>query len=121
MEFTGFTGLGSMGGPMALNLQKAGFPLLLWNRTARKAEVLLRGGAELAADPAGVFQRCAVVLTMLVDGEALDQVLGRGTPRFEERVEGRLLVSLATHSPAYARGLAVVLKAYETLDRETLN
>ena len=111
MDKTGFLGLGSMGEPMALNLQKAGFPLLLWNRTGGRAGALLRGGAELAADPAEVFRRCPVVLTMLVDGEALDQVLGRGTAQFSRRVEDRLVVSLATHAPAYARGLAADIEA----------
>jgi 3-hydroxyisobutyrate dehydrogenase len=111
MDIIGFIGLGAMGGPMALNLQKAGFRLLLWNRTAAKAEALLKGGAELAADPAEVFRRCPVVLTMLVDGPALDQVLGRGTPSFQGRVRNRLLLNLATHSPAYARGLAADLHA----------
>jgi 3-hydroxyisobutyrate dehydrogenase len=111
MDTIGFIGLGTMGGPMALNLQKAGFPLLLWNRTAARAETLLRGGAELAADPAEVFRRCPLVLTMLVDGEALDQVLGRGTPSFQSRVRDRLLLNLATHSPAHARGLAANIDA----------
>ncbi len=111
MDTIGFIGLGTMGGPMALNLQKAGFPLLLWNRTPGKAGALLRGGAELAADPTDVFHRCTLVLTMLVDGEALDQVLGRGTASFEDRVKDRLVVSLATHSPAYARGLAADIRA----------
>ena len=106
MDTIGFIGLGTMGEPMALNLQKAGIPLLLWNRTPGRAEALLRGGAEFATESAEVFHRCPVVLTMLVDGAALDQVLGRSTPRFEERVKDRLVVSLATHSPAYARGLA---------------
>jgi 3-hydroxyisobutyrate dehydrogenase len=106
MDTIGFIGLGTMGEPMALNLQKAGIPLLLWNRTPGRAEALLQGGAEFATEPAEVFYRCPVVLTMLVDGAALDQVLGRSTPRFEERVKDRLVVSLATHSPAYARGLA---------------
>jgi len=111
MDTAGFIGLGSMGQPMALNLQKAGFPLLLWNRTAGKAGALLQGGAELAADPAEVFRRCPVVLTMLVDGEALDQVLGRGAPHFVRWMENRLVVSLATHAPSYARGLAADIRA----------
>ena len=38
----GFIGLGLMGGPMAKNLAKAGFPLVVWNRTREKSEELAR-------------------------------------------------------------------------------
>jgi 3-hydroxyisobutyrate dehydrogenase len=41
----GFIGLGLMGGPMAKNLAKAGFPLVAWNRTREKAEDLVRESA----------------------------------------------------------------------------
>lgn len=47
---------------------------------------------------------------MLVDGEALDQVLGRSTPAFHERVKDRLIVSLATHSAAYSKGLEATIR-----------
>jgi 3-hydroxyisobutyrate dehydrogenase len=111
VDTIGFIGLGTMGEPMALNLQRAGFPLVVWNRNPVKAEALVQAGALLTAGPAEVFARCQVVLAMLVDGEALDQVLGRNTPAFHERVKGRLIVSLATHSAAYAKGLAVAVRA----------
>ena len=47
----GFIGLGLMGGPMAKNLAKAGFPLVVWNRTREKAEELVResGGFDVKA------------------------------------------------------------------------
>ena len=47
----GFIGLGLMGGPMAKNLAKAGFPLVVWNRTREKAEQLVREsvGADVKA------------------------------------------------------------------------
>ena len=51
----GFIGLGFMGRPMARNLAKAGFPLLVWNRTREKAEEFAREAAGLdvkvAANP----------------------------------------------------------------------
>jgi len=47
----GFIGLGLMGAPMALNLVNAGFPVTVWNRTASKAESLVKQGAKLAANP----------------------------------------------------------------------
>ncbi len=111
MDTIGFIGLGTMGEPMALNLQRAGFPLVVWNRTPGKGEALVEAGARLAPESAEVFARCPIVLAMLVDGEALDQVLGRATLAFAERVKDHLIVSLATHSAAYSKGLEAAIRA----------
>ena len=43
-----FLGTGLMGGPMAANLLKAGFPVTAWNRTPAKAEALAPAGAHVA-------------------------------------------------------------------------
>lgn len=101
----GFIGLGAMGEPMAMNLVKAGTPLLVWNRSPAKCAVLGDVGAEIAGDVADVFGRCAVVILMLADGAALDAVLGRGGPPFRERARGRTVVNMATVSPSYSTAL----------------
>ncbi|MGA2991201.1 MAG: NAD(P)-binding domain-containing protein, partial [Candidatus Korobacteraceae bacterium] len=41
----GFIGLGLMGRPLAMNILKGGFELMVWNRTAAKAEPLVAAGA----------------------------------------------------------------------------
>ncbi|MGI5128258.1 NAD(P)-dependent oxidoreductase [Pseudonocardia sp. CA-107938] len=104
----GFIGLGSMGTPMARNLATAGTPLLVWNRSPEKAEAI---GAEVAAGAAEVFARCDVVILMLADAAAMDDVLGRGTPAFAERVRGRTVVHMGTTEPAYSVGLAADVHA----------
>jgi 3-hydroxyisobutyrate dehydrogenase len=101
----GFIGLGLMGEPMALNLVRAGTPLVVWNRTAARAEPLAAAGARVAATPDEVFRRARVVVLMLADGAAMDEVLGRGTPAFAGRVAGHTVVHTGTTSPAYSRGL----------------
>ncbi|HWQ09596.1 MAG TPA: NAD(P)-binding domain-containing protein, partial [Holophaga sp.] len=93
----GFIGLGFMGEPMALNLVRAGHRLVVWNRNPRRSRILQEAGAEVADGPGEVFARCSVVLAMLASGDALDQVLGRGTPAFGPRMAGKLLVNLATN------------------------
>jgi len=107
----GFIGLGAMGEPMALNLVKAGHRLVVWNRNAQRSRILAEAGATVASGPGEVFARCGTILTMLTDGDALDQVLGRGTADFGPRVKGRLIVNLATNSAAYAKGLEAELLA----------
>src|SRR5205823_12053401 len=92
----GFIGLGAMGEPMALNLVKAGTPLLVWNRSPAKSAMLGKAGAAVAKDAAEVFSRCEVVIFMLVDGAAMDAVLARGDRTFADRVKGRTLINMAT-------------------------
>ncbi len=107
----GFIGLGIMGRPMALNLLRAGVPLLVWNRTMPKARVLEAAGAEVAPHAASVFARSDVVILMLADGDSVDAVLARGTPEFAGRVADRTVVHMGTTSPAYSAGLEADIRA----------
>ncbi len=102
----GFIGLGVMGQPMAANLVAAGRELVVWNRNADKCDGLRAAGAEVAADARGVFARAGVVIVMLFDHEAIDQVLKRDTPVFTEMVRGRTLINMSSVSPEYSRALA---------------
>jgi len=73
----GFIGLGTMGEAMALTLVKAGTPLLVWNRTRAKAEILRAAGADVAREAADVFACSATVFLMLVDGGAIEREMIR--------------------------------------------
>jgi len=71
---TGFVGLGGMGRPMARSLHAAGHGVRAWNRTRARAEELARDGdATVAATPADAA-RAGVVVTMVADDAALEQV-----------------------------------------------
>lgn len=101
----GFIGLGVMGRPMALNLARAGTPLVVWNRTPDRCAPLREAGAEVAGSAGEVFERAGTVLLMLSDETAVDTVLGRGTPDFAARVAGRTVVHMGTTSPEYSAAL----------------
>jgi 3-hydroxyisobutyrate dehydrogenase len=107
----GFIGLGAMGEAMALNLVKAGTRLVVWNRTQAKAEILAAAGANLAKDAADVFARSVTIILMLVDGGAIDTVLGRRGRAFAVRVRGRTIVHMGTTSPAYSRDLEADIRS----------
>ena len=107
----GFIGLGVMGQPMALRLAASGTPLVVWNRTPRRAEPLRAAGAAVAADAAEVLARAEAVLLMLSDEAAVDTVLGRGTPGFAARVAGRVVVHMGTTSPEYSHTLQTDVRA----------
>ncbi|MEW1643902.1 NAD(P)-dependent oxidoreductase [Streptomyces sp. NPDC091219] len=112
MRYAGFVGLGVMGQPMALNLARAGTPLVVWNRTPSRCEPLSAAGAEVAADPAEVFDRAEdIVFLMLANETAMDLVLGRGTPDFAARVAGHTVVHMGTTSAEYSAGLQDDIRA----------
>lgn len=107
----GFIGTGTMGLPMAGRLLDAGFPLVVWNRTSARGESLRARGAILAESVDALFERCAVILIMLLDERAADAVLQPGTPPFARRVRGRTIVMLGTTSPAYSQALEAQVHA----------
>ncbi|MGI6855082.1 NAD(P)-dependent oxidoreductase [Mesorhizobium sp. 1B3] len=101
----GFIGLGVMGQPMALNLARAGHSVVVWNRSAEKCEPLRAAGASVAEKPAEVFRRARITILMMVDSDATDAVLERGTAAFSDNVSGRIIVSMGTNAAEYSRAL----------------
>lgn len=104
----GFIGLGLMGGPMASNLVKAGFPVTVWNRTASKAESLVKQGAKLAANPRAAALQADVLITIVSDPAALEEVLWGANGAIEGLRRGSLYIDSSTVSPDLARRVAKV-------------
>ena len=75
MKKIGFIGLGTMGLPMAGHLLKAGYQLMVYNRTVAKTASLKEQGAEVADSPAKMAGTCDVVITMLTADAAVEEVL----------------------------------------------
>jgi 3-hydroxyisobutyrate dehydrogenase-like beta-hydroxyacid dehydrogenase len=95
----GFIGLGLMGGPMAANVARAGFPLTVWNRTAGKCEPLRELGARVAADAAEAAAASDVLVTMVSDDAALEDLLF-GAGRVADALRpGAVVVDMSTTSP----------------------
>jgi 3-hydroxyisobutyrate dehydrogenase len=102
----GVIGLGLMGRPMALNLVKAGFPLVVWNRTAARTEEIVRAGAARAATPRAVAEQSDVVITIVSDPPALEGVLWGEDGALAGLRRGSVLVDSSTVSPELARRAA---------------
>lgn len=107
----GFIGLGVMGQAMALNLARAGTPLLVWTRDPAKSEPLREAGASVAASAAEVFAKADTVILMLANAEAIDSVLRRGSDEFAGLVADRCIVHMGTTSPEFSRGLEADIRA----------
>jgi 3-hydroxyisobutyrate dehydrogenase-like beta-hydroxyacid dehydrogenase len=105
----GFIGLGIMGAPMALNLVRAGFSVTAYNRTRSKGEALERAGARMAGTPAEAARDAEVIVAIVSDTAAMEEVvLGRGGV-VETIHSGAILIDSSTISPAASRKLAAHL------------
>lgn len=107
-ENVAILGLGTMGAAMAANLPKAGFSLTVFNRSAAKAEALVRLGARLASTPAEAAQGSSIVIGMLADDEASRAVWTGKDGALEGAAPGTILVESSTVSPAWIVELAVL-------------
>ncbi len=97
-------GTGILGSAMARTLLAAGFPLVVYNRTRRKAEALAARGARIADTPARAIQEADVSLIVLTDGPAVDQVLFQSRPK--PRFKGKLIIQNSTILPEESRQFA---------------
>jgi 2-hydroxy-3-oxopropionate reductase len=107
----GFIGLGIMGGPMARNLLRAGFPLVVHNRSRGKVEALVAAGAEDGGSSKGVAQRAEFVLLCLPDAPDVLQVVTGPDGILEGISRGKVIVDMSTSSVAQARELAARAEA----------
>jgi 3-hydroxyisobutyrate dehydrogenase-like beta-hydroxyacid dehydrogenase len=97
-----------MGTAMAERVLDAGFPLVVYNRTPKKADGLVSRGAEMAATAADLAGRVDVVFTSLPDDNALEAVAGEviGAAR-----PGTVLVDTSTVSPDVSARIAARAEA----------
>ena len=102
----GLIGLGLMGKPMGRNWLKAGFPLQFGIGLQSRAEDLLREGAKWGASPREVAAASDVLLTIVSDPPALEQVLWGANGAIEGLKRGSVLVDSSTVSPGLARRAA---------------
>jgi 3-hydroxyisobutyrate dehydrogenase-like beta-hydroxyacid dehydrogenase len=102
----GFLGLGQMGAGMAANLLRAGHDVVVWNRSPQKAQPLVADGAVLARTPREAAAGRDIIMTMLADDAALEQVLSGNDGVFEGLPRGALHISASTIAVATADRVA---------------
>ncbi|MBT2619522.1 MULTISPECIES: NAD(P)-dependent oxidoreductase [Chryseobacterium] len=105
----GFIGLGNMGNPMAKNLEKAGFPLSVYNRTIEKAEDF-KEKSTVYSKVSDVIKNSDVIFTMLTNDDAVRAV-------YEEilsvDIHGKLFVDMSTISPEASNDISSAVKIKE--------
>lgn len=105
----GFMGLGIMGAGMAANVLKAGYPLMVYNRTLGKTEALARLGAGVASSPRALAGAVDVVILMVTGPEAIDGLLFGPGGAAAALAPPRVLINMSSVSPRYTRELAARL------------
>ena len=99
----GFIGLGNMGLPMAVNIIKAGYPLIVWNRTIKRTKKLSNMGAQVASSPCELTRRASIIFTMLPGpDEVKEVVLGKNnglSPVIDGIEPNKILVDMTTNLP----------------------
>jgi 3-hydroxyisobutyrate dehydrogenase len=114
MTRIGFLGLGIMGARMAANLRRAGFELTVWTRTEGKAGAwAAEHGAAVAATPADAAAGSDAVISMVVDGPQVRDVLLGEDGAVRGAAPGALFVDMSTIGPAEARAIGAELASHD--------
>lgn len=103
METVGFIGLGNMGGGMAGNIQKAGYPMVVYDIREEATKPLLEGGARLASSPAEVARLSEITLTSLPGPNEVEQVATGLEGVLDGINPGGIYVDLSTSRPTLIR------------------
>ncbi len=106
LETVGFIGLGNMGEPIAANLLASGYPLRVFSRDTRKAASLVTQGAAQSVKFAGTAVSGGIVITMLSDDRALEEIGMGGDELALALGPGGIHVSMSTVSPEASRRVA---------------
>ncbi len=114
----GFIGLGIMGRPMAKNLIKAGYPLVVHSRSRGPVDDVVKSGARAASSPKDVAAQCDVLITMLPNSPEVEQVALGKDGIIEGARPGLIFIDMSTISPIVSQkvGKALAAKGVKMLD-----
>ncbi len=104
----GWIGLGKMGVPMSKNLIKKGYPVTVYNRTKEKTKELVAEGAKVADSPKELASVSDVVISMISDDPALEEVSIGKNGAFEGAKPGMIFIDMSTVSPVSSGKVAEV-------------
>jgi 3-hydroxyisobutyrate dehydrogenase-like beta-hydroxyacid dehydrogenase len=107
MTTIGFIGLGTMGEPMAANLLRKGYSVIAYNRSPGKEEQLLKLGADIAVTPRELAKKADVVITMISNDQAVEEVYFGDDGVLKDLKPGMTIIDSSTISVDLAKRLAV--------------
>lgn len=105
MTAIAFLGVGNMGGPMALNLLKAGFPVRVFDLTPALLEPLVKAGAQAGRDAADTVSGTDIVISMLPSGAIVERLFIDDTCLLSAMDPGSLIIDCSTVGPETSKRL----------------
>jgi len=109
-QVIGFIGLGIMGRPMARNLLKAGYSLVVHSRSRGPVDEIVKAGAKAAASPKEVVGQCDVLITMLPNSPDVELVALGPNGIIEGARRGLIFADMSTISPIVSQKIAKALE-----------
>ncbi|PWU67345.1 MULTISPECIES: 2-hydroxy-3-oxopropionate reductase [Gracilibacillus] len=109
MKRIGFIGLGIMGKPMAINLIKSGYDLVVYNRSQASVQELSKQGVEVAFSPMDVAKKVDVLITMLPNGPEVKEVLLGDNGAIYGLSKGKMVIDMSSISPVTTKKIASIL------------
>ncbi|GBG55627.1 2-hydroxy-3-oxopropionate reductase [Sporomusaceae bacterium FL31] len=118
MAKIGFIGLGIMGKPMSKNLLKAGYDLVVYNRSQNSVAELVAAGAQAADTPKMVAEQTDIIITMLPNSPQVKEVILGENGVLEGAKQGAVVIDMSSIAPLVSREIAAKLaeKGVEMLD-----
>ncbi len=111
METVGFIGLGNMGGPVAGHIQRAGFPMVVYDLRAEATRPFHQKGASLARSAAELAERSSIVITALPTPIDIEQVAGGNQGIIAGIRADSVYIDISTCPPSLIRGLEPLFQA----------
>jgi 3-hydroxyisobutyrate dehydrogenase len=99
-----------MGSGMTMNILKAGFPLIVWNRTVAKTESLAKAGAKVAKSPKDVAEKSDIIISIVTDSKDVEEVLFGDNGVIHGIKPGMIVIDMSTISPIRTREMAAKFK-----------
>jgi 3-hydroxyisobutyrate dehydrogenase-like beta-hydroxyacid dehydrogenase len=122
----GFVGLGDMGGPMTVNLLKAGLPVVAYDLNEAKVKQAAKCGAQAGTSASGVARHASVMISMVDTTAQAEEVIVGPDGFIESAQPGDLVISMSTidpvalqrmHAKLAAKGVALIDAPVSGMDK----
>jgi 3-hydroxyisobutyrate dehydrogenase len=108
----GFIGLGLMGNLMAKNIHKAGFPLVVYNRSRSKTAEFESMGIRVVDSPKDLVSECDVIITMVTAARDVEDVLFGQHGVVSAEGKTKIIIDMSTIGPTASKAIGKKLESY---------
>lgn len=109
MSKIGFIGLGIMGKPMSRNLLKAGYEVVVYNRSSKAIDELVEAGAQAGLSAKDVAERCDIIITILPNSPQVREVILGPNGVLEGARPGSIVIDMSSIAPIASQEVAKAL------------